>query len=322
MDRPVRLRDFVEDRDGWLYSVVTYDNEVRVGCLLRYIPSPDGERIRTDGRRYRKLSFEEAYALVKEKKPEYDGLIQRIPLGEIACVLKPEEEVRSICIRNPRVSRLLSCFSLPEGTYGCTGSLLCGLESATSDIDLVVYGDAWFEAREQLKHAIGEGRIQPLDGVMWRRIYEKRRPAIPFEVFILHELRKWNRGGFEGTYFDLLYARAYTELPASKVRKGIPLARVCIEARVRDAKHAMDSPAIYEVDHEEIARVYSFTHTYAEQAREGETILACGICEEIDGERQLVVGTTRDAPEEYIVSKTLLENAGLGFKPEQWARPA
>lgn len=318
MGKPIRLRDFVEDRDGWLYSVATYDNDPLVGCLLRYIPSPDGERERRDGTRYRKLSFEEAYEFIRQKKPAYAGLVQRVPQADLRRILKPEEEVDAVCTRNPRVARLLSCFSLPPGSYGCTGSLLCGLEHAGSDIDLVIYGDAWFEARRQLQGAIRRGEIQDIESRMWRTIYEKRRPAIPFQIFLLHERRKWNRGQFEGTYFDLLYTRAYGELPAPPVRKGRAVGRLRIEAVVRDAGHAMDSPAIYEVEHRQVKRVLSFTHTYAEQAREGELIEACGVCEELNGERWLVVGTTRDAPGEYIVSKTLLDEAGILYDPREW----
>ncbi|MDH7593800.1 MAG: DNA polymerase subunit beta [Methanomicrobiales archaeon] len=318
MGRPVRLRDFVEDHDGWLYSVATYDNDPLIGCLLRYVPDPTGERLRTDGTRYRKLSFEEAYRLVEEKKPAYSGLVQRVPLEDLRRILKPEEEVGAVCARNPRVARLISRFDLPAGSYGCTGSLLCGLEHAGSDIDLVMYGDAWFEARRQLREAIRRGELQEIDFGMWRTIYEKRRPAIPFQVFLFHERRKWNRGQFEGTYFDLLYTRAYEELPSPPVKKGRSLGRMRLEAVVRDAGHAMDSPAVYEVEHRDVHRVLSFTHTYAEQAREGEVIQACGVCEELNGERWLVVGTTRDAPGEYIVSKTLLEEAGIHYDPGEW----
>ena len=52
-----------------------------------------------------------------------------------------------------------------------------------------------------------------------------------------------------------------------------------IEAKVTDASLAFDSPAVYEVEHESVSRVLSFTHTYSGQALEGETIEACGICE-------------------------------------------
>jgi hypothetical protein len=80
-----------------------------------------------------------------------------------------------------------------------------------------------------------------------------------------------------------------------------------IEAKVTDASLAFDSPAVYEVEHESVSRVLSFTHTYSGQALAGETIEACGMCEQHGNERWLVVGTTREARGEYIVSRTLLE---------------
>ena len=80
-----------------------------------------------------------------------------------------------------------------------------------------------------------------------------------------------------------------------------------LEATVTDASLAFDNPAVYEVKHESVSRVLSFTHTYSGQALAGETIEACGVCERHGAELWLVVGTTREARGEYIVSKTLME---------------
>ena len=64
MKPPLRLRDFVEDGDGWLYAVAANDDAVRAGCVLRYVPDPAGDRVRRGrGIRYRKLDFVEAWAL-------------------------------------------------------------------------------------------------------------------------------------------------------------------------------------------------------------------------------------------------------------------
>ncbi len=74
-----------------------------------------------------------------------------------------------------------------------------------------------------------------------------------------------------------------------------------------DASQSFDSPAVYEVEHETVSRVVSFTHTYSGQALAGETIEAVGVLEEHGDTQWLIVGTTREARGEYIVSKTLLE---------------
>jgi hypothetical protein len=89
--------------------------------------------------------------------------------------------------------------------------------------------------------------------------------------------------------------------------RGKVLGKIEIEAQVTDASLAFDSPAVYEVEHKSVRRVLSFTHTYSGQALEGETMEACGICEQHGDELWLVVGTTREARGEYILSKTLLE---------------
>ncbi|MBR1368010.1 DNA polymerase subunit beta [Methanocalculus chunghsingensis] len=305
--KPIRLRDFVATEDGAIYSVAVYDNETHAGCILRYLPDPEGERRGPDGVRYRKVEFEDAYTWIRNNRPEWADTVHRIPLSEIARVFKPEEMMAAMQERIPRLQRLMNLFPLPEGTVGCTGSLLCGLENEASDIDLVVYGDHWFSAQRQLQEAVAAGRIPPMSMEMWQKVYTKRVPEISFDEFVTHEERKFNRGEYEGTYFDLLYTRAYENLNQVRIRKGEPVGRGVIEAVVTDASLSFDSPAIYAVDHDEIAYVLSFTHTYSGQARDGEVIEAAGVIEEHGDERWLVVGTTREARGEYIISKTLLK---------------
>jgi predicted nucleotidyltransferase len=303
---PVRLRDFIEDTDGWLYAVSTYDNTEAVGCVLRYVPDPDGERIHASGRRYTKFDFDEAYALIAEKKPQYAGLLHRVPHKDVKRVLRPDQEIGRIARDHPRVQTLLDLFRLPAGTVGCTGSLLCGLDNESSDIDMVVYGKHWFVAQQLVEQGILDGKVEGLSPDMWRRVYDKRRPEIPYDQFVLHEQRKWNRGQIEGTYFDILYTRSYDEIMSAPSGKGPVLGTMTIEAKVKDASLAFDNPAIYEVEHESVSRVLSFTHTYSGQAVAGETIGACGVLEQHGDERWLIIGTTREARGEYIVSKTLL----------------
>ena len=303
---PVRLRDFIEDGDGWLYAVSTYDNAESVGCVLRYVPDANGERVHASGRRYAKYDFDEAYALIAEKKPHYAGLLHRVPFSDVKRVLRPDREIGRIAADHPRVRKLVDLFRLPTGTVGCTGSLLCGLENKGSDIDMVVYGKHWFTAQKLVEQGIRDGKIEGLSPVMWRKVYEKRKPEIPYDQFVLHELRKWNRGQIEGTYFDILYTRSYDEIKNVPSGKGVVLGKMTIEAMVKDASLAFDNPAIYEVDHESVSRILSFTHTYSGQALAGETIRACGVLERHGSEQWLIIGTTREARGEYIVSKTLL----------------
>lgn len=304
---PVRLRDFIEDSDGWLYAVSTYDNDESIGCVLRYVPDENGERQNSTGKRYKKFDFEDAFAFIERHKPHYSDLVQRVPVNDVKKIFRPDLEIQQIAGNHPRVQKLLDIFRLPPGSVGCTGSLLCGLENQSSDIDLVVYGKQWFVAQELVKKRTDEGKIEGLSEEMWQKVYEKRNPEISYDQFVLHEKRKWNRGQIEGTYFDILYARSYDDLKNASTGEGRVIGKMDIEALVTDASLAFDSPAIYEVEHESVSRVLSFTHTYSGQALEGERIEVKGTCEQHGNEQWLVVGTTREAKGEYIVSRTLLD---------------
>ncbi len=310
--KPIRLRDFIEDHDSWLYAVSAYDGGDRIGSILRYIPDPCGTRCDRQGRRYRKLEFDEAYRIISEKKPDYLDVLHRIPVSDVKRVYKPEEEMHAIEERDHRVKRLSGTLRLREGQAGCTGSLLCGLENEESDIDLVVYGPEWFRARENLIKAIQTGALEALSEDMWRRVYEKRRPSLGYECFLVHEKRKWNRGQISGTYFDLLYTRSYDDLQNARFGRGNVVGKRTITAVVIDSTHAFDSPALYRIRHDEISAVLSFTHTYSGQAFDGECIEASGVVEQHGKELWLIVGTSREAPGEYIISKTLLENSDSG----------
>lgn len=312
---PIRLRDFIEDHDGWLYAVATYDNEDRIGCILRYIPDPKGERINKSGIRYQKLDFEPAFRLIKEKKPHYLDIIHRVPPTDVKRIFKPEIELPALASRDSRVRKLMKIFGVPTSFMGCTGSLLCGLEIESSDIDFIVYGRDWFVARERLISSVERGLLEPMSEELWETVYRKRKPEISFDDFILHEKRKWNRGQIEGTYFDLLYSRSYEEIRSVPSVKGEVLGPMTIEALVTNATYAYDSPAVYSVSHQKISQVLSFTHTYSGQAICGEMIQARGICERHGDEYWLIVGTTREAKGEYIKSLTLLEQEGVGGIP-------
>jgi hypothetical protein len=252
------------------------------------------------------MDFEEAFDYIRTHKPEYLDTVHRVPLADVARVYKPDREIIHIAARDDRVMRLLPVLGVPIDNIGCTGSLLCGLENSGSDIDMVVYGRDWFAAQANLKKAVENGDVQPLSEEMWKKVYHKRVPEIDYETFIRHEKRKWNRGEIDGTYFDLLYTRSYERMESVVAVKGEVLGSATIEATVTDASLSFDSPAIYSVDHEEISKVLSFTHTYSGQALSGETIEAAGVVEQQGSEKWLIVGTTREAKGEYIISKTLL----------------
>lgn len=293
-----RLRDFIITRDDRVYSVISYNTRENIPAALRYVPDDQGERIHEDGMRFRKIQ---------------EVLVEFVSWDDVASVLRCEEILRELVDIHPKIGGIVDVL-LDVGVHmnmiGITGSYLCGLSTPSSDIDLVVYGNEWYRARDAVENAKKQGAIQRLSDEMWHRIYAKRSPEIGFDEFLVHELRKGHRGMVDDVYFDLLYTRDWSEIDASMRLRGATVRRMQINAHVTDDRFSFDNPAVYEVEHEQVHKVLSFTHTYAGQAIKGEMIEACGLLEAAGDEMRLVVGTSgREAPGEWIRSLTLLEEA-------------
>lgn len=300
-----RLRDFILTYDDWLFAVADYCHEKGVRSVLRYVPDPLGKRGRH--KKYRKMDFEEAFEFMKNARPEWVGDIHIIPWDCIKRVLAPAQKLPYVAKENSKVRAIVSTLkSIPADKMGVTGSLLAGMENESSDIDFVVYGSSWFRARDIIQIAKKEKNpIEELSDEMWHDIYKKRKPELSFDEFLMHEMRKGNRGMVGDTYFDLLYVRDWEEI--TPCLRGYDTDIETIDATVTNADFAFDSPAIYKVDHPEISYVLSYTHTYAGQVLVGELIEARGVVEVVGDMKRLVVGTTREAKGEWIRSLTLVE---------------
>ena len=313
----VRLRDFVQTKQGWIFAVAGYGCDDGARCMLRYVPDENGDR-ELNGVHYKKLDFDDAFEYLREHKPEWVSDVHIIPLDEIVRVFDPTQRVAELagmktgggagtCVDSRVVKIVNALQEIPPKDIGVTGSFLPGLQIEGSDIDFIVYGPSWFKAREILEAAKTDpsSGIKPVDSDMWHTIYNKRIPDIPFDEFVLHEERKGNRGMVDGTYFDLLFTRSWDQLPVN-IKRGTDIGRDSITATVTNADFSFDSPAIYQVDHDEIDYVLSYTHTYSGQALVGEIIEASGMVEQVGDMKRLVVGTKREPKGEWIRSLTLL----------------
>jgi predicted nucleotidyltransferase len=311
-----RIRDFVVTEQDWVFSVVSYDlGGEELNCLLRYVPDVKGERVSERGR-YRKLDFYGSYEFLRKHQPEYVKDVHAVPKGDIKEILRPEVRLPVIAERNEHARAVYELLGLhiSKERIGITGSFLCGLNGANSDLDFVVYGRANFDkARTLVKAATEAGLLTGLKEDLWQQIYRKRTPELSYDEFVAHELRKGHRGAIGGTYFDILYVRDPQELQQLdrwNYEPGDRAGYKTITAEVTDASFSFDSPAIYEIEHPEVNKVLSFTHTYTGQALAGETIEAHGVLEQTKHETRLVVGTTREAKGEWIRSRSLSFRGG------------
>jgi predicted nucleotidyltransferase len=260
-----------------------------------------------------------SYDFLEENFPGYvfphEGTkFQGIPIDRVKRIYRPEDGLKEIC-KEPetplekKIKRLSLVFrDIPQDQKGITGSFLVGLDTPESDIDFVVYGvENHRKAREIFENS-SRGNLCELKEEEWRRSYEKRfsgHDTLNFEEYLFHERRKWHRGTMEGVIFDILLVR-----DRSEIGKPLPpherIEKIKLECTVTDATLAFDSPSVYKVEYgdERIKEVLSYTHTYAGQANEREEIEVCGFLEESKkGNCRVIVGTTREAQDEYIKVK-------------------
>ena len=304
---PYSPRDFIETPEGLLFAVVDPRPEAgRVLACLRYA------RV---GTALRKLATLEADAYLALRAPAYrfvserlEAAVHGVPIARIRRHYRPRERVSALLAaaardalehKAARLVEILARQGLPLASMGLTGSLLIGAHTPRSDLDLVIYGrERFFAARAIVRRAIGAGTLAELDEAAWRDSYERRGCALSFAEYLWHERRKFDKGLIEGTKFDLTLVDETLPADPGPVRKLGP-ARLLAE--VEDASQAFDYPARYRLAHPEIGEVLSFTQTYAGQAEAGEWVEIAGILEETAaGRRRLVVGTSREAPGEYI----------------------
>ncbi|MDK2892774.1 DNA polymerase subunit beta [Methanohalophilus sp.] len=311
----VRLRDFLITDENFIFAVVDYFHPQHgIRSILRYVPDKEGDRIRYDTR-FRKCDFDVAFNFMHNVHPEWVDDVHIVPENHIREILHPPDRIAELAISDKRIFHIVDVLKradIPLSMMGVTGSLLPGLQNDKSDIDFVVYGNAWFRARDAIEKAKADPDIpiKPLDESMWQRIYAKRMPELSYEEFVAHELRKGNRGMVDGTYFDLLFVRNWDQIhnPLLRGKDGDVMQ---IEALVTDATFAFDNPAFYKIEHDEIDHILSYTHTYSGQATEGEIIQARGIVEDLGDKKRLVIGTSREPKGEWMRSLTLLEEKNL-----------
>ncbi len=305
----LRIRDFIETEEGLYFAVVSYNHpKDRYLAFLRYYPDEKGDRTK-NGIAFKKVSStQNSYEYLRKNFPFYIyGNIQAVPKDKIKKIYFPFKGLERI-YNEPKIKleekviKVAEIFEeIPLNKKGVTGSLLIGMSNEYSDIDFVIYGRKNYEkAREILK----ESRELMLTKKEWYGVYKKRFPTektLSFEEFLWYEQRKYHKGKIEGTIFDVLFVRDFDEIP-ERESKFKRIKKIKLRAKVIDASFACDSPAIYKIKSDIASEVVSYTHTYALQALEGETIEVCGYLEkaiEKDYYR-IIVGTTREAEGEYI----------------------
>ena len=232
-----------------------------------------------------------------------------VPVEDIARIYRPREALQRITGTGSsdglkqtviRLTEYLAINNIDPGMLGITGSLMLDFHNEKSDIDLVVYDPVEFqEIRRIIREAMGTGAFNALDEEMWYETYKRRSCVLDFNTYLKHEKRKYNKFMLGGTRIDVSHVPQVDRVEYKPPFKKLGLAT--ITAKVIDDSRVFDYPASYIINGDEINHILCYTATYTGQAFRDELIEAAGMVEcDAEGRRYMVIGTSREAPGEYL----------------------
>jgi hypothetical protein len=326
----VREGDFVESKDGWVFDVKGLVHPLgRVIAFVRYVPDEQGDRARR-GVKYRKIyDLSERYDFLRKHRPQYlrydnvlDAWLNEVPVNDVAHHYEPQQKTRYL-LGNTHLDevetqaldfvKLLNEVAHTSLKYfGVSGSVLVGLHSTLSDIDLVVYGrENSVAVRAALKKLLQEEEVVTAYGrEELRSRYDERQRGTPvsFNDYVFHEARKTFQGFFEGREFFIRYVKEWREVTE---RYGdtvyLNAGYATVKGRVVDASEGLFTPCTYALADVEVmagetvlvTEVSSFRGRFCEQAVRDEWIVAQGKLERVTAQgkthyRLLLGGSPRD----------------------------
>jgi hypothetical protein len=284
-----------------------------VVAYLRYVPDKRGERLR--GRvRYRRVysvaEQEEALRALglsyRVDDPMLGVPVDAVPWDDVARAYDPRERLQRLRDAGPDVALTEEALALaellrdaagvPATALGLTGSLLLDLHTPASDIDLVVYGER--ECRRvhaALTHLVKDpsSALRRPRGGELAAIHAVHREDTPLSAADFSRLQagKVNEGRFAGRPYFVRFVK----LPAEVLeRYGDPrfaiAGRALVEARVVDDRDALFTPCRYALRElrflegprvADPSEVVSFRGRFADQARAGQRVRACGALERV-----------------------------------------
>ncbi len=310
----VREGDLIEAVDGNIFDVKGLVHPPdKIVAFIRFTPDPNGERSRGN-LRYRKVyALHERYALLRAKFPEYlvlDPVFKQwlceVPISMVRKHYKPVEFLSQL--RHKRsvnrleeitleLTRLLrNRAAIDWSALGVSGSLLVGLHTERSDIDLVVYGSRnCRKVHAALSRLTRErkGGVKPYDERDLRTLFDFRSKdtIVEFEDFVRTESRKVLQGKFQDRDYFIRCIKGWSETAETygSVRYEAT-GEATVSALVTDDSDMIFTPCTYQMDRVQarsgkvprrLREIASFRGRFCEQAKTGERIVARGMVERV-----------------------------------------
>jgi len=306
---------YLETTDGLFFAVKgAVHPPSRFVAFLRYAPDSHKGNREKNGQRYRRLyHFDEQEQLLREQYPHYlvfdttcQATLQSVPHEYLKQVYDPSDRLLELLsqenlepVEQDAVgfARLLQQEAqVPWSSLGLSGSLLIGLHTPSSDLDLQVCGvqSSWAVQRT-LKRLLagGTGEVRRLDEQGVQELYASRvaDTQMSFPDFVGSEREKVIQGQFRDRPYFIRFLKAPTEVDEKYGdRLFLSRGRVGIEATVTDASEAIFTPCRYAVDKvrflgdsrvECLSEIVSFRGRFCEQAQAGDVVQVSGTLERV-----------------------------------------
>lgn len=310
---------YLETQEGLYFAVkgLVHPPDRYFACL-RYAPEPDsGERFK-DGRRYRRLYhfaeqeqfLQQAYGRYLVFDPVYRTTLQCVPREYVRKIYDPRTRLQELARQRERdpieedavalAALLQQEACIPWTGLGISGSLLIGLHTTHSDLDMTVYGvqhcRAVHRALKQLLDTGSHDSIRRNDRKEFGELHVQRAAdtQMAFDDFLRSERSKVIQGRFRNREYFIRFLKDPEE---SQETYGdyhyAPLERVRLVATVTDASEAIFTPCRYTLTDvhslegspgAKVAEAVSYRGRFCEQAQAGDRVLVSGTLEEIQAQ--------------------------------------
>lgn len=314
---------FLETREGLYFAVKGMEHPPdRLIAVLRYVPDLIGGERRKGGVSYRRVyHFPEQEQVLQTSYPQYlaydrafQTTLQSVPRAAVIRIYDPRRRLQDLALASGvsaieedalSLTRLLQNEAqVPMSALGITGSLLIGLQTEQSDLDVVAFGAKnCTMVHQTLRRLLDEqsrAELRQLDFDGVNELFAQRvtDTYMPFDEFSKLEKRKVNQGRFrERTYFIRFVKEAHEAGEKYGNLRYTPLGRATVVASIADDSGAIFTPCTYSLSDvrilegpqvQDLNEITSFRGRFCEQARMGELVYAVGTLERIENDRGIV----------------------------------
>ena len=313
-----REGDIIETFDGNIFDVKGLIHPPRkVIAFIRFTPDPKGDRKR-EGLTYRKVyPLHERYELLQKRFPQY--LVYDKVFGEQLCEVPikttrryyaPVDHLRKLRQRKQLTQLEIAALHFADllketanvswNTLGISGSLLVGLYTPKSDIDLIVYGSQnCYKVYDSLRTLMNDKsspvKFYSIEELKRLFDFRSKDTVALFEDFVRTESKKVMQGKFMGSDYFIRFVKDWSELTEKygMVRYSNE-GYAKIKAKIKDDSETIFTPCTYKIENAKILEgtftsmpieeIVSFRGRFCEQANTGETVVAQGKVERMQSE--------------------------------------